>query len=134
MPAVLKEGISEAQLRAYAERAAPMINRVLTLVRTVLTGSNPVLSGGVVAGLLAIAFLAARISLLTACYIVIVLLFTLPKLYEMRKDQIDAGLDAGRAKATEVYDKYVASSLKNVDKYIPKAQVAAESSSTQKEE
>ena len=57
-----------------------------------------------------------------------------PKLYEMRKDQIDAGLDAGRAKATEVYDKYVASSLKNVDKYIPKAQVAAESSSTQKEE
>lgn len=60
------------------------------------------------AGLFATARISAFLSLLTLAYLPVLAAFTLPKVYELRKDDIDQGMNTGRAKLTSVYDKYVA--------------------------
>lgn len=58
--------------------------------------------------------------------------FTVPKVYEMKKDEIDGAIDKARSQATSVYDKY----MRSVVNSIPRASAAkpAESSSQKKEE
>lgn len=79
-----------------------------------------------------LARLTSAFSLLGLVFAVVVLAFSLPKVYELRKDQIDAGVDAARKQTTQLYDTY----LHSIVSKIPKASNAkpAESSTAKKAE
>jgi len=132
LPRALTEGIPEAQLRAYADKATPMINSGLNQARRALDGSSPLFSLGVAGSFFVAGKIAASMSLLAMAYLPLLAAFTLPKVYEMKKDEIDQGLTVGREKATAVHDKYLATILSK----IPRAQAPspAESSSMRKAE
>jgi hypothetical protein len=103
------------------------VNHALSFVNRILSGRDPTLSVIIGIVLWVVSRVAAMMSLLSLAYLPVLLAFTIPKVYELRKDEIDAGLNAGRAKVTEIHDKYLA----NVLAMIPKAAPApAESSST----
>ena len=132
LPRVITEGLAEAEVRSYADRATPVLNRGLRLAHRALGGQEPGFSALVVFIFFVAGRVAARLSLLGMAYLPVLAAFTLPKVYELRKDEIDRGLDAGRAKVTAVHDKNLASVLAK----IPRARGAspAESSSTRKQE
>jgi hypothetical protein len=130
LPRALIEGIPEAQLRAYADKATPVINSGLSQLKRAVDGSSPVFSLGVAGGCFVAGKIAASMSLLAMAYLPLLAAFTLPKIYELKKDEIDQGLTVGREKATAVHDKYLAAILSK----IPRAQAPspAESSSMRK--
>lgn len=136
LPPFLMNGLSEAELRTYAERAAPKINQVLAVVGAFLSGENAKLSIGVAIGLYFAGFICSTMSILTACYIPFAFAFVGPKVYEMRKDQIDAILNTLRSKITSLHDKQIAPTFDKINRHIPRAvdSSSAESSNINKED
>ena len=74
----------------------------------------------------------ATVSVLGLVYAVVVMMFTVPKVYDMHSAEIDGAINMFRQKATFLYDAYLAKALK----MIPTAQQAtpAESSTTVKKD
>ena len=70
-------------------------------------------------------------NLLLLAYLLVLAAFTLPKGYELKKDEVDGLVDTARVHVTAVHDKFLAPVLAK----IPRASTArpAESSSTKKE-
>lgn len=128
LPKILSQGIPEAQLRAYADRAAPYINKGLSYLYRVLNGRDPVTSLLIAVSIYLGGKVAASVSLLTLAYLPVLFLFTLPKIYEMKKDEIDRVYDSARTHATAFYDNYLAAIIEK----IPRARGAspAQSSTT----
>jgi hypothetical protein len=132
LPDLLKNGISEAEVRAHADRVAGVLNMALGYGYRLGTGREPALTGAVAGTLYFTARLASTFSLLGLTYAAVLTAFTVPKVYEMKKDEIDGAIDQARSQATSVYDKY----MRSVVNRIPRAAAAkpAESSSQKKEE
>lgn len=128
LPRILSQGIPEAQLRAYADRAAPYLNKGLSFMYRVLNGRDPMTSILIASSIYLGGKVAASVSLLTLAYLPILVLFTVPKIYEMKKDEIDRVYDSARTHATAFYDKYLAAIIEK----IPRARGAspAQSSTT----
>jgi len=129
---VLTEGLSEAEVRSYVDRSTPMINRGLGVANRALSGRDPGFSAVSALILFFAARVVQRMSLLALAYLPVLAAFSLPKVYEMRKDEIDRALDTARTKLTAFHDKYLATILSK----IPRAGGAspAESSSLRKQE
>jgi hypothetical protein len=132
LPRLVTEGVAEADLRAAAERLAPALNRGLALAHRALGGREPLLSAGVAGALYVAGKAAARVSLATAAFLPVLAAFTLPKVYEMRKEEVDAGIDAARARATAVYDAHLAGIVRRIPRAGPAS--PAESSSVRKQQ
>lgn len=127
VPAVLKEGVTEAQAKAAAEKATVYVNKFLSYVDRLVTGHEPALLLVVLGALWALAWLATAVSVPATLYVLVLLAFTVPRLYENYQDEIDAAVDKLRKQATSIYDKY----LHKYASKIPRAAPArpAESSS-----
>lgn len=132
LPRVLTEGIPEAQLRSYADKATPVVNSTLRHVGRALDGTAPLFSLGVAVAFFTIGKLAAIVPLLLVVYSPVFLAFTVPKVYELKKDEIDRAITIGREQATVIHDKF----LQPIISKIPRAQppAPAESSSFRKNE
>jgi hypothetical protein len=132
MPKFMVEGIPEAQMRALVEKVTPHLNSTLFFAYRILSGKDILMSICVGAGLFFLAKVFASISLLGLMYAAVVLVFSVPKVYEMYQDQIDDIVNLIRQKTTFIHDAY----LSKVLKMIPSAQAAtpAESSSARKED
>uniref|UniRef100_A0A383VW79 Reticulon-like protein n=1 Tax=Tetradesmus obliquus TaxID=3088 RepID=A0A383VW79_TETOB len=141
LPSILRTGLDEAAVRTLAEKLRVATNDLLALVNALLSGNDLMLTGKAVGALWIIGSVGRIITpmglLYTDCvggflqavgsvgriitpmgllYTAVLGLFTLPKVYEMRKDEIDEylgkaqstmqqQLNTGKAKATELYNR-----------------------------
>lgn len=134
VPRLFKEGVSEAQVKAFAERSTGYLNRGLALTNRLATGREPMLSGLTVGALYLVARASSYLSILGLSYGTLVLLFTGPKVYEMNKDQIDGAIDHMRAQFTAFYDAYLHKWTQKIPRYAPPAAAPAESTSNDKKD
>jgi hypothetical protein len=113
-PKIFTEGIPEADMRRAVEKLLPYVNKSLHFIHRVLSGKDILMS----VWLGAVLYLAHRVletvSLLAVAYSFVVIVFTMPKVYEMYHDQIDEAVNMFRQKATFVYDAYLAKLLKKI--------------------
>ncbi|KAL4853081.1 Reticulon-like protein B4 [Chlorella vulgaris] len=131
LPRLLKEGVSEAQTKAVAEKATLFINKGLAFVNRLAGGRDPTLTFSVATSLYLVGKLSGLLSILGLAYALVVAAFTLPKVYELKQDEIDAAINKGRTQFTSLYDKH----LHKVVSKIPRSTPArpAESSSRKEE-
>lgn len=108
MPAVVRHGVTEEDAKALAERATPCVNRGLGFALRVLQGREPMLTGAISAVLYVIAFLSGVVTLSVLALLLTLALFSLPKAYELRHDEVDAAVARAREVAAQIYEKYLA--------------------------
>lgn len=106
VPKLLREGISQDEARIYADKVRGPVNEALALIGRVLSGKDFKLSGLVIGALLLARTAFGFISVLTLSYTVLLLAFTLPKLYEVRKSDADRVLSLIQNKYNEAYAKF----------------------------
>jgi hypothetical protein len=102
LPRLLTSGVDEAAARQAADKARAALNVGLGLGGRVLSGEDASLSLRAAALL----FLAARVGRVITpvglLYLAVLALFTLPKAYELRKDEFDRAHDTVRRQAEAV--------------------------------
>ncbi|KAF8060314.1 RTNLB4 [Scenedesmus sp. PABB004] len=103
LPAVLRTGVDEATARALADKAARGANVALSLLGRVLSGSDLPLAGKAFAALWVAGWVGRIITPVGLLYAVVLGAFSLPKVYEMRKDEIDGAARAARDAAAVHY-------------------------------
>lgn len=116
VPAVLQQGISDNQSKAYAQQFTSGVNQLLGFARRIITGKEVILSVQAALVLYAIAKIGNFFSTLGLVYTVIVLVFTLPKVYELRKHEIDNAANQVAYKTKQGYSQYAAPYLNKIPK------------------
>lgn len=99
LPHLLRSGIDEAVAKQAAEKLRVSINKALAVVRRVLSGDEIGLSLKTAAALYVAGALGRIATPVGLLFTAVLALFTLPKLYEMRKDDVDAGISTARSHA-----------------------------------
>lgn len=132
VPLVLREGIKASDAKDVAEKATVHINKGLAYANRLATGREPVLTGSVVGVLYVVGRLAGAVSIVGLAYSAVLGAFTAPKVYELKKAEIDALVDKARAQWTAVYDKHLHKIVTKIPRHTPAK--PAESSSDRKEE
>lgn len=107
VPAVLKHGVTEEEAKAAAEKATVYVNKALAFLKRLFLASDPLATAQTAGVLYGIARVAAVVSPLTVAYTLVVLAFSLPKIYELRRHQIDEVVATLRTHATKLYDQYL---------------------------
>lgn len=114
LPPILKNGISETDAKAFAVRATDGINTALAYVRRLASGKDVFLSLQAAAVLFLVAKIGARFTILGLTYAVTLLAFTIPKVYELKKDEIDEVSSKVYAEGKYLYAKYAEPYLKKI--------------------
>ncbi|KAF5841269.1 Reticulon-domain-containing protein [Dunaliella salina] len=114
LPDVLKTGFEQEALNEVAQKYRPLINLVLCTIGRVLSGEDAPLSLKVFAAGMALSWLAARVSLITAAYLIVFLAFTGPKVYEMKQKEIDQAFALVGDKMKGLYKKFDETVLKKI--------------------
>lgn len=99
LPSVLRTGVDEATAKDVAERLRVNANRGLAVARRVAVGEELGLSLRALAALYGLGTLGRIATPLGLLFAALVALFSLPKLYELRKDDVDAGLSTAHSYA-----------------------------------
>jgi len=123
VPAVLQQGISDNQSKAYAQQFTSGVNQLLGFARRIITGKEVILSVQAALVLYALGKVGNYFTTLGLAYTVILLLFTLPKVYELRKPEIDSAANRVASQTKQSYSQYAAPYLNK----IPKASTATSS-------
>lgn len=126
VPRVVSQGISEGEAKDAAARYAVYANKFLGLLERVIGGKDVILTLQIAGALYVVAKVAAVVSPLTLAYLGVLLLFSLPKLYELKKDEIDGHVAKARDSYQDVYSKHVDPLVKK----IPRASTATTSQRT----
>lgn len=124
LPRVLQSGVSESELKGVAVDLTAVINKILAYVRKLASGKDVILSIQVAAGLYGIAKFSSYFSTLGLAYTLVVLAFVLPKVYELRKDDIDRTFYTVSNNTQATYNQYVDPYVKK----LPRATTATSSS------
>lgn len=106
IPAFVRNGVSESQVRQFAETAVGPINRILAFVKRILSGQEVVLSIQVALALYIFGRLGGVFTSLALVYTVVLLAFSVPKAYEMKKDEVDDVLNSVQKQSTSIYKQY----------------------------
>jgi riboflavin kinase len=106
IPAFVRSGVSESQVRQFAETAVGPINKILAFVKRVLSGQDVVLSLQVALALYIFGYLGKAFTSLALVYTVVLLAFTIPKAYETKKDEVDDVLNSVQKQSTSIYKQY----------------------------
>eukprot|EP00887_Chlorella_sp_A99_P006852 scaffold2.g6852.t1 len=131
VPRFVQEGVSEAQLKGYAEKATALINRVLPIVYRLLRGKEPALTFVTAICLYVVARLAGLFSLLGLAFFLVLFLFSVPKVYELKQAEIDKVVALLQEQISKVLGK-VQPILARIPRYSTVAP-AAESTSKKEE-
>ena len=102
-PRVLSEGITEAEARRVVEKLVPYVNKMLAYVHRILSGKDALMSVAISAGLFFASRVLATVSVLGLAYAAVILMFTVPKVYDMHSAEIDGAVNMFRQKATFLY-------------------------------
>lgn len=125
VPAVLTNGLSEDDVRKYGEAVRPLANKVLGVLGVLVSGKDLKLSAMVISGAYSAARIFAVVGPITLGYLVVLLAFTLPKGYELKRDEVDGVVGVARNKLDELYGKFNDAVLSKIPKagqsYKPKA-------------
>lgn len=108
VPSILREGVSEGQVKHLVEEFTPLLNKGLALAYRLATGKDFALSAQAAFVLFVVSKLSSRISVLSTAYLVVLLAFSAPKLYELKKTDIDTTAKETYSKAAALYEQHVA--------------------------
>mmetsp|Transcript_36600 Transcript_36600/g.81461 ORF Transcript_36600/g.81461 Transcript_36600/m.81461 type:complete len:222 (+) Transcript_36600:208-873(+) len=123
IPAVFKEGISESAAKDLVSRNIPYVNKALSFIGKLASGKDVKLSAATGAGLFVAAYIMRFISVLTFAFVVVLLAFSLPKAYELKKDEVDRVVAQLLSKVKELYAKVEDAVFKKAPKAQAQAQV-----------
>jgi hypothetical protein len=107
VPAFLKTGISDAQARSAADAAAVYLNRGLAFAYRLVAGRDVVVAAQAAAALWLVGRVASWFTSLGLIFVAAVLAFSGPKLYELRKADIDGAVAAAASQGKAHYAKFV---------------------------
>jgi hypothetical protein len=107
VPAFLKSGITDAQARAGADAAAVYVNRGLAFAYRLVAGRDVVLAAQAAAALWLVGRVASWFTSLGLIFVAAVLAFSAPKVYELRKADIDGAVAAAASQGKAHYAKFV---------------------------
>lgn len=124
VPAVVRHGVSDSQMKSGAEKTTAIINKILAFTNRVFTGKEVVLSAQVAGALFLIGKVGNWFTSLGLLYTLVILAFTLPKAYELKKDEVDKFAAKAHHHGKEHYSKYV-------EPYVNKIPRASTSTSSQ---
>jgi len=117
IPSFVKDGISEEEVKKLVTKLTPCINDALGVTYRMITGKDLQLAAKVCGSLFLIAKIGAWFSLFTMVYLVCLAAFILPKVYELKKDEIDSVAAKLLEQLKTLYSK-----ADTMVKKIPKAQ------------
>jgi riboflavin kinase len=106
IPAVIQQGISQAQIQDFAQRATVPTNRILAFAKRVLSGHDVVLSVQSAGLLYIFGRLGHYFSSVGLLYLVVVLAFSVPKIYELNKKEVDNVLNSVQKQSQTYYKQY----------------------------
>lgn len=132
LPSVLRTGVDEATAKQLAEKLRVNLNKALAVVRRIISGDELLLTAKAAAALFVTGALGRVATPLGLLFAAVLALFTLPKLYELRKDDVDAGLSTARSHAERHYTTVRAKVDEAVSRFTPKK--AAPPSAASKDE
>ncbi|KAG2436095.1 hypothetical protein HYH02_011606 [Chlamydomonas schloesseri] len=118
VPEFLVKGVTQEQARQAADAALPVINKALGYVGVLASGKDLKTSALVVVGSYTAGRIFAFASPFTLAFVVVVLGFSLPKVYEAKQEEVDKLLALVKAKVNEGVTAF----NNNVLSKIPKAQ------------
>lgn len=104
LPAALRTGIDEAAAKQVAEKLRVNLNKVLAVARRVVSGEEIALTLKAVAAFYVTGVLGRVATPVGLLFVALLAAFSLPKLYEMRKDDVDAGLSTARNHAEKNFN------------------------------
>lgn len=108
VPAILREGVSEGQIKRLVEQLTPLLNKALAVTYRLATGKDLLLTVQVAGVLFAVNRLSSLLSILSTLYLVALLAFSVPKLYELKKTEIDAAIKEISSRTKALYDEHAA--------------------------
>jgi hypothetical protein len=106
IPAFVKNGVSESEVRQFAEQAVGPINKLLAFVKRIVGGHEVVLSIQVALALYIFGRLGNYFTSLALVYTVVLLAFSVPKAYELKKDEVDEVLNSVQKQSSSIYKQY----------------------------
>jgi len=112
IPAFIQDGLSEEEVKKQVEKFLPKVNELIAMVRRVISGQDLTLSAKVLGGLYTVARISAIFSLFTLAYLGVLIAFVAPKVYEMRKDEIDGYIAIAMEKLKGFYKQIEANMSK----------------------
>eukprot|EP01026_Neomeris_dumetosa_P049429 TRINITY_DN43082_c0_g1_i2.p2 TRINITY_DN43082_c0_g1~~TRINITY_DN43082_c0_g1_i2.p2 ORF type:complete len:216 (+),score=17.64 TRINITY_DN43082_c0_g1_i2:283-930(+) len=89
LPQFFKNGISEKDVQEFTQNHIETINKALEIIHRLASGKDTLLTLKAAGALFAITRVFSIFSPFTLAYLVAFFAFTVPKFYEMRKDEID---------------------------------------------
>ncbi|GLC33413.1 hypothetical protein PLESTB_000072900 [Pleodorina starrii] len=106
VPAVLARGLSQDEAHKVVDAALPAVNKAIATIGVLASGKDLKLSLLVVAASYSAARVFAVIGPITLVYLVVLVAFTTPKLYELKQEEIDKVLAAAKNKFDELTTKF----------------------------
>lgn len=107
VPAFVSAGVTEEQAKKVAEKYTVLANRVLGFLKRVFAARDLKATGQTVGTLYTAARIVSLVSPLSIAYLLVVVAFSVPKLYELRKPQVDELVSKARSQATRIYDQHL---------------------------
>ncbi|KAF6260281.1 Reticulon-domain-containing protein [Scenedesmus sp. NREL 46B-D3] len=134
LPSILKRGLDEAAVRSLAEKTRVATNDLLALINALLTGNDWLLIAKAIAALYVIGWVGRIITPMGLLYTAVLGLFTLPKVYEMRKDEIDEYLGKAQASVQQQYSTSRAKATELINRLTPQKSARPAASDISKDE
>jgi hypothetical protein len=103
LPSLLRTGLDETTVRTLAEKVRVAANQGLAFVSRILSGADLILTFKTLVALWVAGWVGRLITPVGLLYTAILGLLTIPKVYEMRKDEIDNAVSQARAVSAQQY-------------------------------
>lgn len=116
VPAILQTGVTERDLSDLAAGVKDPLNKLLGFLGRLAAGKEAKLSGIVVVACFVLSKVGGLFSLLGFLYTIVLVAFSAPKVYELKKDEIDELLSKAQVKAKEGYAQFNEQVLKKIPK------------------
>lgn len=114
VPDLIKNGVKDSDVKAFADQATIYVNKGLGFLFRLLSGKDIVLVGKVAFALLAISRISAYFTTLGLLYTAFILAFTLPKVYELKKTEIDAVVTKAKDQLNSIWAKKLEPALDKI--------------------
>lgn len=107
IPQLLREGVSESQVKSFVDQYTPLINKALAFVYRVATGQDVVLAVQVIGALIVIGKLSKVFTIIGWAYFAVLAAFSLPKLYELKKPEVDNFVNQAATQGRRLKEQHV---------------------------
>lgn len=130
LPDILRSGLDETTVRTITEKTRVAANKGLAFVYRVLSGNDLALSCKTVSLLWMVGWIGRLITPVGFVYTTILGLFTLPKIYDARKDEIDQAAGKALDATAKQYSMVRTKAVETISRLTPKKAARPSSSTT----